>query len=98
MQANNQCCIDQLIVMLAYWPVGAYMAPFSDSGLFAQGGSAGIARLQGIPAHVGPSQQGGGPPRPWSIPSEAFSRKLGGAMLQYLSALMTRHRLVLSFL
>ena len=28
--------IDQLIVMLAYWPVGAYTAPFLDLGLFAQ--------------------------------------------------------------
>ena len=48
--------------MLAYWPVGAYMAPFLDFGLFAQGGSARIARLRGIPAHVGPSQQEGRPP------------------------------------
>ena len=61
---------------------------FSDPGLSAQVGSAGIARLLRTPEHVGPSQQGGGP----SPTLEYFLKGISvcslmpvGAMLQDLS-------------
>ena len=74
--------------MLTSWPVGAYMASFSNPGLSAQVGSAGIARLLRIPEDVGPSQQGGGPSPTLGYSLRGitvYSRMLVGAMLQDLS-------------
>ena len=84
-----------------YWLVGAYMAPLLEFG-YLLGGSAGLARLWGIPAHVGSFLQGEGGPRPLSLSSFAvldhlqwadkplrhyrYSWKLGGAMLQCMSS------------
>ena len=60
----------------------AYMAPFSDPGLSAQVGAAGLARLLRTPEHVGPSQQGGGPPRTRNISSEALQSTVGCWLVQ----------------
>ena len=82
-------CIVQYFVMLTYWPVGAYMASYSNPGLSAQVGSA---------KHVGPSQhwEALSDPGIFSQRHHSLQSDAGWCNATRPECFLTRHRLVLS--